>query len=70
MRKIGIIGGTGVEDASCFGQLTPLTVATPFGSAHCLKGTAAGHEIYFLPGADWTTVSRPIRSIIGPISLP
>ena len=48
MRKIGIIGGTGVEDASSFGRLTALTVDTPFGQAHCLKGTAAGHEIYFL----------------------
>ena len=48
MRKIGIIGGTGVEDASAFGKLAPLTVETPFGQARCLKGTAAGHEIYFL----------------------
>lgn len=48
MRKIGIIGGTGVEDATCFGQLEPLTIETPFGTAHCLKALAAGHEIYFL----------------------
>lgn len=48
LRKIGIIGGTGVEDASAFGKLAPLTVETPFGQARCLKGTAAGHEIYFL----------------------
>lgn len=48
MCKIGIIGGTGVEDASCFGRLEPLTIETPFGTAHCLKAVAAGHEIYFL----------------------
>ena len=48
MRKIGIIGGTGVEDASCFGKLEPLSIETPFGTAHCLKAVAAGHEIYFL----------------------
>lgn len=48
MRKIGIIGGTGVEDASCFGKLEPLSIATPFGTAHYLKAQAAGHEIYFL----------------------
>lgn len=48
MRKIGIIGGTGVEDASVFGKLDALTVETPFGSAHCLKGNIGGNEVYFL----------------------
>ena len=48
MRKIGIIGGTGVEDASRFGTLEPVTVKTPFGEAHCLKTTLNGHEVYFM----------------------
>ena len=48
MRKIGIIGGTGVEDASCFGELETLHVETPFGTALCLKGQLGDNEIYFM----------------------
>lgn len=48
MRSIGIIGGTGVENAAAFGKLDTLTVETPFGTATCLKGSRNGNEVYFL----------------------
>jgi 5'-methylthioadenosine phosphorylase len=48
MRTIGIIGGTGVEDTSLFGSLTPLDVETPFGTAHCFKGSVGGNTVYFM----------------------
>ena len=38
MRKIGIIGGTGVEDTSIFGTLSLITVETPFGTAEGFAG--------------------------------
>ena len=48
MTTIGIIGGTGVEDTSLFGSLTPLETATPFGTVHCFKGTVGQNTVYFM----------------------
>jgi 5'-methylthioadenosine phosphorylase len=48
MRTIGIIGGTGVEDTSLFGKLSPLVVNTPFGTAHGFEGKVDDKKIYFI----------------------
>lgn len=48
MRKIGIIGGTGVEDTSIFGTLSPITVETPFGTAEGFAGKIDDTSVYFI----------------------
>ncbi len=48
MRRIGIIGGTGVENIAAFGELETQTIKTPFGTVECLKGNRNGNEAYFL----------------------
>ena len=48
MRKIGIIGGTGVEDTSIFGTLSLITVETPFGTAEGFAGKIDDTSVYFI----------------------
>ena len=48
---IGIIGGSGLYDMDSFVDREELAVETPFGppSDNLIRGTIAGHEVFFLP---------------------
>lgn len=48
MRKIAIIGGTGIQDPSKTEQLESLTIQTPFGPAYCEKGLQSGNQVIYL----------------------
>ena len=48
MRKIAIIGGTGIADPSNNKTLQPLVIQTPFGPAKCYCGEMAGNQVAFL----------------------
>lgn len=48
MRKIAILGGTGIQDPSPKNQLEALTIQTPFGPAFCEKGSIYGNQVVFL----------------------
>lgn len=48
MRKIAIIGGTGVEDAEEFALFEEKIVNTPYGQALCKLGELAGNMVVFL----------------------
>lgn len=51
MKKIGIIGGSGLYDIEEVTDLTPIEVDTPYGkpSDAIMKGTLGDAELYFLP---------------------
>ena len=48
MRKIAIIGGTGVEDAEEFSAFEAKIIETPYGQAACKIGELAGNMVVFL----------------------
>ena len=47
-RKIGIIGGSGIEDPELFGGFEEKIVTTEFGEARCRIGEIAGNQVVFL----------------------
>ncbi|MCI8335779.1 MAG: MTAP family purine nucleoside phosphorylase [Peptococcaceae bacterium] len=48
-EKIGIIGGTGIQNSALLGEnAQDITVNTPYGSVHLLQGELGGKEIYFI----------------------
>ncbi len=48
-EKIGIIGGTGIQNSALIGAYAQgVTVNTPYGSVYLLKGELGGKEIYFI----------------------
>ena len=53
MRKIAIIGGTGIyspETLQCFEEKV---IQTPYGAALCNIGTMCGNQVIFLPVMVW-----------------
>lgn len=48
MRKIAIIGGTGVEDAEEFASFEERIIDTPYGQALCKVGELSGNMVVFL----------------------
>lgn len=48
MRKIAIIGGTGIEDPQKFPGFTKKIIATPYGEALCNIGELCGNQVVFV----------------------
>ena len=48
MRKIAIIGGTGIEDPKTSASLKQHIIQTPFGPAQCAVGEIAGNQVVFM----------------------
>ena len=48
MRKIAIIGGTGVGDVKTLKGFKHLTVQTPYGPTECNMGKIAGNQVIFI----------------------
>lgn len=48
MRKIAIIGGSGVQESLSLEQITSELIPTPFGEAKCEIGKIAGNQVVFL----------------------
>lgn len=48
MRKLAIIGGTGVEDPQKFPDFVSRTISTPYGEALCKLGEREGNQVVFL----------------------
>lgn len=48
MRKIGIIGGTGIYNPEALRGFQVQTIKTPYGDALCNLGTIAGNQVAFI----------------------
>lgn len=48
MRKIAIIGGTGIEDPQSLGSFERRIIETPYGQALCTVGELAGNMVAFV----------------------
>lgn len=47
--RLGLIGGTGLDEMECFTQGQVSTVDTAFGSAEVIAGEISGREVAFVP---------------------
>lgn len=47
--RIGLIGGTGIDEMDCFAGGRPVTVTTRWGSVEVLESGMDGREVVFLP---------------------
>ncbi len=47
--RLGLIGGTGVDEMEGFAQGVPKTITTKWGDAAILESAMASHEVVFLP---------------------
>lgn len=48
MRKIGIIGGTGIYSPDALKDFETKIIETPYGKALCGLGTMAGNQVAFI----------------------
>lgn len=63
MRKIGIIGGSGVEDPELMQGFKKRTVRTPYGPAICNVGEMFGNKVVFVSrhGADHSVLPSKVN---------
>ena len=48
MRKIGIIGGTGIYSPEALKGFKEKIINTPYGKALCNQGTMSGNQVFFI----------------------
>lgn len=63
MRKIAIIGGTGIYNPEALSSLEELVINTPYGTAACKVGISAGNQVAFITrhGAGHKTAPHKIN---------
>ena len=63
MRKIGIIGGTGIYSPEAMKDFETKVIETPYGKALCSLGTMAGNQVAFITrhGAGHTVAPHMIN---------
>ena len=72
MEKLGIIGGSGLDDPNILANPYDESVSTPYGapSSPLKHGTIAGHELYCFPGMAVSILFHQVRCRIVQISMP
>ena len=61
MRKIAIIGGTGVYSPDALGGFEEKVIKTPYGDALCKMGSLMAIRLYLLPVMVQGTAFRRIK---------